>query len=1186
MLFTRLAAIVVLLIGAEALAQNSRAVLTGIVYDPEGIGLSGVTVMAERAGTKTKYQTQSTPTGNYAFPELPVGKYVVSISKPGFQPYASSEISLSATQTVRFDIALEAEKKEIKGEKAEEEEEESGEEYYIELMSRIDGSQWAHIVSGETLKNLPMLGFSYGEGRLRNPLSALWLTPGTQMGGRQYFNVSGAPDDTGSMRIEGQDANNGIMRSRTTVIQPGVDAIEEFSIQTGNYPAEYGQALGGIVNTAMKSGTNAYHGSLYTYWTHEALNEPNYYTGSKPEDRRYNYGAALGGPIFIPRIYDGHDRTFVFLNFEQLRQEYIAEKAFTVPTLAFRRGDFRQALTGRRLGTDALGRTIQEGAIYNPASERVVNGVRIRNPFSSNIIPTTQFDSVARTIQNLIPRPTDTDNTHVTNNYVVPWTSPRLDSIGSLKLDHSFGRSKLSFYYGINVSDSSQSTEDGGDGIEDAITGGKDVYTRAQTYRLNYERSLSPTRTLHVGLGYQGLKWDQKSAYGNYDLEGLTGSNLSYFPYISGLTAVRGGAKDLGSNTLGLSKMENPSANANMTWVRGKHIFKFGGELRIEGYSSVSQYPAYGSLTFSAEQTMLPSAYGQYLDGGTLGFPYASFLLGLVDSGDIGVVSSPRLGKHGFAFFAQDNWKLSRRLTFEYGLRYDYQTYLKNGRGRIANFSPTALNPTAGDLPGAMVYEGSGAGGCNCDFADIYKKAFGPRFGIAYQMTDNYILRAGFSVMYGQTATDNGATLASGSTNPFFSTTFANAARKLSAGFPSARPWPDPDINQTYIGSGISPLAIHPDAGRPPRQIQWSLAIQRQMGWKMLLEIAYVGNRGTGWESNGYANLNALTTSALEDLDLDITNADDRALLLSTLNSSLASQKGYTAPYPGFPTTETVAQSLRPFPQYGDILYRWAPIGKTWYDSVQVKVTKQYSSGIAFTGGFSWQKEYSAGMESEGAIIAAESIDDSSELEAQKHVSPLSRPLTYYFAPTYTFPKLGGNKYLSMALSDWQFGAMLQYSSGFPIRVPNANNNLHLLIFQTTLANRGLNRYFLKNPDDRDLNPREDFMLDPDAWTDPQEGQFSPLKPYRDDYRLGRLSSEQISFGRTFRINDKLRVHGRIEFQNIANRRNVATPYYINAKALQIKDDDGEPQSGFGYMSYRDSGRNPRTGQVVVRLEF
>ena len=247
MRLTRLAAIVVLLIGAEALAQNSRAVMTGIVHNPEGARIQDATVMAENPGTKTKYQTKTTSAGNYAFSDLPIGKYVISISVTGCKPYTSEAISLSATQTVRFDIMLEAEKKAKEGEE---------EEYSVDLISRVDDSQWSHIVSAESLKNVPLLGFTSGEGRIRNPLYALQLTPGSLMTNEQYFRINGAPSNTQSIRIEGQDANNGVVLSRTMATQVGVEAVEEFSIQTGNYAAEYGQAGSGIVNIALKSGTN------------------------------------------------------------------------------------------------------------------------------------------------------------------------------------------------------------------------------------------------------------------------------------------------------------------------------------------------------------------------------------------------------------------------------------------------------------------------------------------------------------------------------------------------------------------------------------------------------------------------------------------------------------------------------------------------------------------------------------------------------------------------------------------------------------------------------------------------------------------------------------------------------------------------------------------------------------------
>lgn len=1190
MRLSRIFAIVVFLMGAESFAQTSRSVLTGFVYDPEGLVVRDCLVQAERSGSTLRYQATTTANGQFAFPELPAGNYVVAISHKGFAPYTSPEIPVAATRIERYDIALEAEKPAVAAGEEEEEEEEEG-EYYIDVVRRSEDSQWTHAVGADALKNIPQLGLPADEGRIRNPLDAARLTPGSFLTGQRYFSVNGSPSNTQSIRLDGRDISNGSMLRRTAEVQPGIEAVEEFSLQTSNFAAEYGQAAGGILHVATRSGTSAFHGSLYNYWAHEALNAEHPYTGEKLQDRRYDYGAAVGGPLSVPGVWKGPDRTFMFLNFEQFRQQSYSEKSFTVPTLAFRQGDFRKAFTGRKLGTDSLGRAIMEGAIYDPATERVVNGLRVRNPFPSNIIPKSRFDPVSALIQSYIPRPTDTDNSHIVNNYEAQWESPRLESIGSFKLDRSSGQSSLSLYYGINAGDASQSIGDGGDGSARAATGGKDIDTRAHTFLMNYERALSSTRTLHVGFGYQRLRWEQAPANGTFDpLEhlGLTGSNLSYFPFISGLDSTMGGSKDLGADRTGVSKMEKPGGDASMTWVHGRHILKFGGELRFEKYPSVTEYPASGSLHFSAEQTTLPYTYGEYLQGGTVGFPYGSFLLGYVDSGDIGVVSEPRLEKHSWAFFAQDSWKINRKLTLEFGLRYDRQTYPGETDGRIASFSATALNPYAGNLPGAMVYEGSVEGGCNCDFAEVYSGALAPRMGLALQLGQKMVLRAGLGVVYGQTATDNGATLSSGSTNPFFGTAYGNAAFRLKDGFPAAAAWPDPDINQAVIGSGVSPLAIHPEAGHPPKQVQWSLGLQRELMGNLLVEIAYVGNRGSRWESSGLANLNVLTAARLEDeFDLDLDEEEDRRLLLSTINSSLASQRGFQAPYAAFPTTETVAQSLRPFPQYGDIFYRWAPIGKTWYDSVQVKVTRRFSGGFAIDSGYAWQKAYSAGDDIYTATNGLESVDEDFDMNAERHVSPLSQPHAVYVAPAYTSPRLSGGSILSKIFSEWQVSAMLQYASGLPIPVPVSNSNLYALLFQPTYANRAPGQsFFLKDPNDRGIDPLNDFVLNAAGWADPSEGQFSTSKAYFDDYRFKRRPSEQISAGKRIRLNDRLQLNVRIDFQNVFNNKEPENPYHVNANAFQLRDDDGEIVTGFGYVNYRNLAAKPRNGQVLVRMEF
>jgi hypothetical protein len=1209
MRFVRIAIFAFLLSAAGAFAQSSRAVITGVVADPAGAAVGNAALAAENPDTKAKYQAISTSTGNYAFPELPPGKYVISATATGFKPYTSDVVVVSTGLTVRWDVMLESQEAAKTEEVAEEEEEEEEEEEGPPEpeLSKLESGQVMHSISGEELKSLPFFGFASGEGRIRNPLYVLNLTPGALMTNLEYLRIDGAPSNTQSIRIDGQDVNNGLMLSRTDLNQVGVDAVEEFSILTNSYPAEYGQAGGGIINIATKSGSNAFHGSLYNYGAHEILNAAQPYTHSRPQVRRFDYGATLGGPLSIPKLTNGRGNTYFFLNFEQFRQTNVLDRTFTVPTLAFRQGDFRKALTGRKLGTDILGRSIMENTIYNPESDRIVNGVRIRDPFGSNVISKSKIDPIAKAIQDLIPKPTDTDNSQVTDNYTMPWRSPRLDSIGSFKLDHNLANTKLSFYYGIDRDTATQSLDQGGDGFSSPVTSGKPTDVTAHTYQLNYDRMMSPLRTLHIGLGYQGTSWKQGSDYGFFnqsDELNLSGAKLNYFPYITGLLTAMGGMKDMGMNMQGEGKTVKPSANASMTWIRGNHLYKFGAEFRIESYPSRVEYPAYGSLNFSADQTGLPSTLGMNLEGGTVGFPYASFLLGLANYGDIGVVSTPRLGKHSFALYAQDSWKVSPRLTLEYGLRYDYQTYLKDSEGRIASFSPTTANPAADGLKGAMIFEGSGTGRCNCNFANVYRGAFAPRLGIAFQLNSRMTFRAGWGIMYGQTPTDNGATLHSGSTNPVYSTTFQAAGMRLSDGFPAPSAWPNRNPGQLLIGSGVSPIAIHPEAGRPPMQMQWNLGIQALLRGNVMLDISYVGSRGSHWESNGLANLNALTYDRLESFGLDIGSVDDtdttndtsqaadRQLLRSTLNSAVARQRGFSAtPYASFPLTQTVAQSLRPFPQYGDILYRWAPLGKTWYDGVQVRVSRQFAGGFGINSGFSYQKEYALGNENVGGANALEVINGIDNDSGNKHISALSRPYVLYFAPTYTFPKFRKQKLLSKFVSNWVYTAVLQYASGLPIQTPMANSNLYSLLFQNTYANRKSGAaLFTSALDGNDLDPRSQFALQPEAWTDPADGEFSTGKAYYTDYRFKRHPTEQMSLARTFRIADKVHLNVRAEFQNVFNRREMVDPYYLNAKATQVRGtDNGDknvPKSGFGFVNFKNTTTNQRNGQVIIKLQF
>ena len=241
------------------------------------------------------------------------------------------------------------------------------------------------------------------------------------------------------------------------------------------------------------------------------------------------------------------------------------------------------------------------------------------------------------------------------------------------------------------------------------------------------------------------------------------------------------------------------------------------------------------------------------------------------------------------------------------------------------------------------------------------------------------------------------------------------------------------DLYNASYDAGIRPTAgqidsppywLDPNAGRPPRVSQWSIGLQREITHNLVVEAAYVGNRGVWYQGNSLIDLNGISAARLSAAGIDITRASDRTLLTSRVNSTVAAAAGYRAPYASFPTTQTVAQLLRPYPQYGNITVQWAPLGKTWYDSLQVKLTKRYSHGLDLTAAFTWQKEFTSGAESQNGGGAA--INDVFNRPNQKTISANSQPLVFVTAFNYRLPALGSNRLLRNA-ARWTIGGILRW---------------------------------------------------------------------------------------------------------------------------------------------------------------
>ncbi|MCU1334835.1 MAG: hypothetical protein JWO19_416 [Bryobacterales bacterium] len=1232
----------------SAIAQTDRATITGTISDPTGAVVANAAIEAKNVATAQVYPGTSTATGNFTIVNLPPGSYELTANIQGFKKYTRQGLTLAPTQTVRIDIGLEvgsnAETVTVTAEAT---------------LLKTENGELATNVTGERLNNLPLLGIGpqgASAAGIRNPWALAQLVPGAQFNipnsgvsaGTQQLTVNGAPTNTASFRVEGMDAGtNGTLVQYPFEVQPSAEAIQEVAVQTSNFAAEYGTVGGGLLNATMRSGTNQYHGSLYDYNVNEAFNASQPYTGLHNKARRNDYGGSLGGPVRIPKVYNGTDKTFFFWNFEQFREnQSVLTQAVTVPIQDYRNGDFSRLFGFNnnqllRVGSgasatnyvDPLGRTVLSGTIYDPNSFQTVvvnnQNLTVRNPFPDNKIPLARQDQVALNIQKLIPLPRGPNAlTQVGSNFNGLQNSHRTTEIPSLKIDQSIGsKGHLSFFWSRTVTADqypivgSPATPEG---FPSPITTAIGNFDNAHNERLNYDHSLTPTLLLHLGIGFQRNFLRDNAPDVHYDVLkelGLKGATaVRNFPTltITGVpTVATGGMSNMGPLFQLDQHLEKPAANLGLTWVRNNHTWKLGGEWRAEGNPQVSNVqPPWnnsGSIGFGAPvggaiptaQTALEPVV---LSQGSTGFAYASFLLGQVSSYGLGVPAVYKFGKQQWALFLQDTWKVTRKLTLDYGLRWDYGTYPRETYGRIADFSRTIANPSAGGHPGGVIYEAF----CSCRFASNYPYALGPRIGIAYQINSKTVLRGGFGVVYNVTNVPastplNYQTLGT----PGFGLSFFN----LQDGPPSTIKPVFPNFSAGALPlnntTGGPPAYIDPNASRPARQYQWSIGIQRELTRNLVVEASYVANRGIWWSTGGagaLAPVNSMSEALLNKYGFNVGNLADRTLLqtqvrqIGTADRSALAARGIVLPYSGFDTAQTLLQSLLPFPQYtGNISPVSAPLGKTWYDSLQATVTERFSHGLTVNGNFTWSKN-----------LDLFSSPDIFNRGLGKNLSANDLPFQLRLSAQYTTPRTNffQSKVISYVLGDWNIGWYMQYQSAPIITRPTANAGAapingwlgrgpgpaELVAGQPLYTTNWVDLDGKQHTDELDINchcfdPTKTVVLNPAAWAGVPDGKWSSNFSSIREFRGIRLPTENANFGRTFRIKEKMTFNVRVEFSNIFNRLRLPQPTStgtgVSPTSPALKSPlTGLYSSGYGTIVPTAGTQGYRTGTLVGRITF
>jgi hypothetical protein len=698
-------ALLFLLTFTHAAFGQTGGTITGLISDPAGAVVGNAPVEAKNSATGVVLSASTSATGNYVIGSVPAGTYEINAAVPGFKKYVRTGVTVQQLQTTRIDIVLEIGA--------------STESVTVSAdasLLKTETGDVSHNVTTEKQDNLPM-----GQiGAVRVTTQAVMMIPGvngvngSNVGG---MSINGSPASSERIRIDGMDATYTLGNVFYSFGAPSVDAVSEVAVQTSNYAAEYGQSTGAVLSYTMRSGTNQFHGSAYDYWTNEAFNASAPFSHTHNKSRINDFGGTAGGPIWIPKVYKGRDKTFFFFTYESRPTTTSnSNNLITVPTAAYRTGDFSAAATAtgnKVLGTDVLSRPIIQNSIYDPASQRLVNGNLIRDPFANNKIPIAQQDKVALNVQALVPQPQGPLANGLIQNYVNPYQTKTQYYVPSIKIDHSLSsKIKLSGNWGWNHQGvAGPPTNTTAEGLPTLISVLAPTDWNTINYRLNYDQTLTPTLLLHLGGAYVDSRLDMPTPYCCYNNAkglGLTGPFIDHaFPAFSGLLGanntgginVIGPAPGFGLGFNGTQNTNEAKTNlvANLTWVKNNHTFKFGAEASIEGYPNYNIISTNGLFGFSANETGLP-----YLNtasassAGTIGLPYASFLLGLPDFYEVDSPAIARLGKHQLGFYGQDSWKVNRKLTLELGLRYDYSTAGHETYGRSNTFDPNVVNTQDG----------------------------------------------------------------------------------------------------------------------------------------------------------------------------------------------------------------------------------------------------------------------------------------------------------------------------------------------------------------------------------------------------------------------------------------------------------------------------------------------------------
>ena len=959
-------------ISHTAWAQGVTGVFSGIVTDPTKGAIDGATVTITNANTGVVAWTGKTNTdGIYRAPNVPVGHYNIAVSAPGFKSQQVTGVELSVDQRADIPVMLQvgevAETMTVSGD--------------TQGQLATDTSSLGNTITPSQLQDLPLPS--------RNVLNLLALTPGVSSGGdittqgglnSAQLSINGSRTLNSEFLIDGVSVVTGSTGGPQTL--PPADSIREFKVLASSYSAEYGRTSGAMVTMVTNSGENAVHGAAYGYFRNEDLDANNYFNnllGKRRSEDRYNlFGGKLGGPVFIPKVYDGKNKTFFFINYEGLIQASPYNISSTVPYGAYATGNFSASPT----------------PVYNPTTKA---------PFAGNIIPASLFDPAASKILSLVPAPNSpgtlntTDNI-VTNNFVSIGSSHPTTDTGIARIDETVSNSLRLFATFVHFNNFSpiQPTFPGSP-LENSVG---DSQTTGYESTVGLTQTWSPTFITEVRFGFFRNNSEITPPSAGINVQNVLGIGTSYGEAapeinISGFT-------QLGTNvnTQRAQIDNNYQTYINNSKSLGNHLMQFGFQLRKNQFDDFNPTgDVNGTYTLDGSITNARNNSGDPINA------LADFLLGSVKTGTYSL-AQPLIGRRNYnvGLYFQDDWKVTPKLTLNLGLRWEYESPLTTANNEYSRIDPTT---------GQVLFAGKNSSaslGLSASKLDV-----GPRIGLAYSPDQKTVIRSGFGIFYAGIFSDLGGqvlfpgytveqafpNLGTGVPQPF----------KLSQGMPSVvtNNVQNPQANIAQFGTPANPLSLSAydgftQANPLPYAEQWNIGVQREIGKGTIVEANYVGTHGV------HLTVNLPTNTVPYDPAIDTA--------VGLANTTLATQ--LARPFPGIASFNSLNM-----------------MGGSNYNAVQLSVRRQAGANLTFIANYTRSKSLddASGLYSFSQPSGLNLGQFPQQfLSLNRGLSEFDRPNDFTAALLY---RTKGNVWLR----NFEAYPMLTLHSGLPIYIGQSNEN-------------------------------------------------------------------------------------------------------------------------------------------------